>query len=233
MRTALNSFLSIAPLLLATTAEAALVRVDFAGVVTSHGGDMVAAMPLGTAGSGYFVYDTSTPATLDHGGGTRYDGALVDYAFTVGSYHYAFRNNEQTLAWMFDESSVGDRFDLGDWAGLGDSIAGHALFNWGLLIGRPSDGIVQGTALPGADWFTSLPELEATLLVDHDGGPADHRYQVQIRTLSTGGGPGTPPVDPGPDPTPVPEPAGLGLLSLAMLAGMQWHRRRRQGGAWR
>jgi hypothetical protein len=182
-----------------TAAQAALVQYSFTGTVGGANGALRSELPVGSAMTGTFSFENTTPST----GTGRYVGALQSFSLDIGSYSVNFDPSGDLNLIRITDNPSGDLWRLRT-SVTGDSIGQYSPTEFRLDL-EDEDGLaITGTGLQNPP---SLGDLTSTQwrLVFEDAGGRMVRVQGVLSSL-----------------TAVPLPAavllfGAGLISLVGL----------------
>lgn len=182
-----------------TVVQAALVQYSFTGTVGGANGALRSELPVGSAMTGTFSFENTTPST----GTGRYVGALQSFSLDIGSYSVNFDPSGDLNLIRITDNPSGDLWRLRT-SVTGDSIGQYSPTEFRLDL-EDEDGLaITGTGLQNPP---SLGDLTSTQwrLVFEDAGGRMVRVQGVLSSL-----------------TAVPLPAavllfGAGLISLVGL----------------
>jgi hypothetical protein len=182
-----------------TAAQAALVQYSFTGTVGGANGALRSELPVGSAMSGTFSFENTTPST----GTGRYVGALQSFSLDIGSYSVNFDPSGDLNLIRITDNPSGDLWRLRT-SVAGDGVGQYSPTEFRLDL-EDEDGLaITGTGLQNPP---SLGDLTSTQwrLVFEDAGGRMVRVQGVLSSL-----------------TAVPLPAavllfGAGLISLVGL----------------
>lgn len=182
-----------------TAAQAALVQYSFTGTVGGANGALRSELPVGSAMTGTFSFENTTPST----GTGRYVGALQSFSLDIGSYSVNFDPSGDLNLIRITDNPSGDLWRLRT-SVTGDSIGQYSPTEFRLDL-EDEDGLaITETGLQNPP---SLGDLTSTQwrLVFEDAGGRMVRVQGVLSSL-----------------TAVPLPAavllfGAGLISLVGL----------------
>jgi hypothetical protein len=182
-----------------TAAQAALVQYSFTGTVGGANGALRSELPVGSAMTGTFSFENTTPST----GTGRYVGALQSFSLDIGSYSVNFDPSGDLNLVRITDIPSGDLWRLRT-SVAGDGVGQYSPTEFRLDL-EDEDGLaITGTGLQNPP---SLGDLTSTQwrLVFEDAGGRMVRVQGVLSSL-----------------TAVPLPAavllfGAGLISLVGL----------------
>ena len=182
-----------------TAVQAALVQYSFTGTVGGANGALRSELPVGSAMTGTFSFENTTPST----GTGRYVGALQSFSLDIGRYSVKFDPSGDLNLIRITDNPSGDLWRLRT-SVTGDSIGQYSPTEFRLDL-EDEDGLaITGTGLQNPP---SLGDLTSTQwrLVFEDAGGRMVRVQGVLSSL-----------------TAVPLPAavllfGAGLISLVGL----------------
>lgn len=182
-----------------TAVQAALVQYSFTGTIGGANGALRSELPVGSAMTGTFSFENTTPST----GTGRYVGALQSFSLDIGSYSVNFDPSGDLNLIRITDNPSGDLWRLRT-SVTGDSIGQYSPTEFRLDL-EDEDGLaITGTGLQNPP---SLGDLTSTQwrLVFEDAGGRMVRVQGVLSSL-----------------TAVPLPAavllfGAGLISLVGL----------------